>query len=66
LIQIYHDQENIVKQTNRAALPVRAKVAVDKNGREGPPKTPRSAFTCFGDAKKKEIVARHGIAKVKL
>jgi hypothetical protein len=29
-----------------------------------PPKPPRSAFMCFTDAKKKDIMSQHGIRKV--
>ena len=31
----------------------------------GPPKPPRSAFICFSDAKKKEIMARHSMGQTK-
>ena len=29
-----------------------------------PPKPPRSAFMCFSDSKKREIMIRHGIVEV--
>lgn len=59
---MHPEQENVSKQTNELAR--RVKLESSEKSVKKPPHPPRSAFICFKDAKKKQIMAQNGITEV--
>jgi hypothetical protein len=68
VLQVLQSSENVSDQMHnsrvaRKVLP-NATVSSSKAKKQEPPKPPRSAFMCFTDTKKKEIMSHHGIVQV--
>lgn len=62
--QVLSSQENVSQQTGQLAkLKLDSKSDVVQR-EDSPPKAPRSAFMCFTEAKKEEIMSKHGVTAV--